>query len=311
MLECVSPGELDHAFASVPGLEPQQVLFTPNFAPRAEYQAGFARGVRVTLDNLFPLREWPAVFAGREIFVRIDPGVGRGHHRHVRTGGAHAKFGVPLSDLDEFARLAAAAGVRVVGLHAHTGSGVFNVANWVETGELLGGLAPRFPDVRVVDLGGGIGVPDHASDPGMDLQALDAGVASLKARFPHLEFWMEPGRFLVARAGVLIAQVTQLKGKGHVGYVGVATGMNSLIRPALYGAYHEVVNLTRLEGAATTRVTVVGPICETADELALDRLLPPSHPGDVLLFDVCGAYGFAMASNYNRRPPAHEVSLEA
>ena len=311
MLECVSPGELDHAFASVAGLQPQQVLFTPNFAPRAEYEAGFARGVRLTLDNLFPLREWPAVFAGRDIFVRIDPGVGRGHHRHVRTGGAHAKFGIPLSDLDEFARLAQAAGVRVVGLHAHTGSGVFNVANWIETGELLGGLAQRFPDVRVVDLGGGIGVPDHASDPGMDLAALDAGIASLKATFPHLEFWMEPGRFLVARAGVLIAQVTQLKGKGRVGYVGVATGMNSLIRPALYGAHHEVVNLTRLEEAPTTRVTVVGPICETADELALDRLLPPSHPGDVLLFDVCGAYGFAMASNYNRRPPAHEVSLEA
>jgi len=311
MLECVSPGELEHAFASVPGLLPAQVLFTPNFAPRAEYAAGFARGVQVTLDNLFPLAAWPEVFAGREIFVRIDPGVGRGHHRHVRTGGAHAKFGVPLSDLDELARLAQAGGVRIVGLHAHTGSGVFNVANWTETGELLGGLAQRFPDVRVVDLGGGIGVPDHAGDPGLDFKALDDGIAALKAKFPHIEFWMEPGRFLVARAGVLVAQVTQLKGKGRVGYVGVATGMNSLIRPALYGAYHEVVNLTRLEEPACNRVTVVGPICETADELALDRLLPPCQAGDVLLFDVCGAYGYAMASNYNLRAPAREVSLES
>ena len=311
MIECVSQGELDHAFASVPGLAGHEVLFTPTFAPRAEYEEGVARGVRVTLDNLYPLAAWPSVFAGREIFVRIDPGVGRGHHRHVRTGGAHSKFGVPLDDLGELAQLAATAGVRIVGLHAHTGSGVFNVANWTGTGRQLAELARQFPDVRTIDLGGGIGVPDRDGDPGLDLAALDAGVAALKADFPQLEFWMEPGRFLVARAGVLVAQVTQLKGKGRVGYVGVATGMNSLIRPALYGAYHAVVNLTRLEEEATTRVNVVGPICETADELALDRLLPPTREGDVLLFDVCGAYGFAMASNYNRRPPAHEVSLEA
>jgi diaminopimelate decarboxylase/aspartate kinase len=310
MLECVSQGELDHAFASVPDLSSADVLFTPNFAPRGEYEAGFARGVRVTLDNLYPLSAWPQVFAGREIFVRIDPGVGRGHHRHVRTGGAHSKFGVPLADVEDLVRLAQAAGVRIVGLHAHTGSGVFNVANWTGTGRLLGELARHFPDVRTVDLGGGIGVPDRDGDRGMDLAALDAGVAALKAEFPQLAFWMEPGRFLVARAGVLIAQVTQLKGKGRVGYVGVATGMNSLIRPALYGAHHGVVNLTRLGEEATTRVNVVGPICETADELALDRLLPPTREGDVLLFDACGAYGFAMASNYNRRPPAHEVSLE-
>jgi diaminopimelate decarboxylase/aspartate kinase len=158
-------------------------------------------------------------------------------------------------------------------------------------------------------LGGGIGVPDRELDGGIDLRALDEGIAGLKRRFAHLQFWMEPGRFLVARAGVLIAQVTQLKGKGAVRFVGIATGMNSLIRPALYGAYHEVVNLTRLGEAPTQRVNVVGPICETADVLATDRLLPPTAEGDVLLFDACGAYGYTMASNYNLRAPAREVSL--
>jgi bifunctional diaminopimelate decarboxylase / aspartate kinase len=310
-LECVSQGELEHVFASVPGLSPERVLFTPNFAPRGEYRFGFDKGVRVTLDNLHPLSAWPEFFADRDIFVRIDPGVGRGHHHHVRTAGAHAKFGVPLSDLEELDRLVRQSGVRVVGLHAHTGSGIFEVANWTETGLLLGDLAKRFPAVSVVDLGGGLGVPDREKDAGIDLVALERGVASLKEKFAHIEFWMEPGRFLVARAGVLVAQVTQLKGKGDIRFVGIATGMNSLIRPALYGAHHDVVNLTRLEQPPTELVNVVGPICETADVLATDRQLPHTEEGDVLLFDVCGAYGYVMASNYNRRPPAREVCIES
>jgi diaminopimelate decarboxylase/aspartate kinase len=309
-LECVSQGELEHAFASVPDLAPERVLFTPNFAPRAEYEFGFRRGVRVTLDNLYPLKAWPEVFAGREIFVRVDPGVGRGHHHHVRTAGAHSKFGVPTGEIEELAALARSVGVAVVGLHAHTGSGIFNVANWTETGELLAGLAARFPQVAVVDLGGGLGVPDRADHGDVDLAALDRGVAGLREKFPHIAFWMEPGRFLVARAGVLVARVTQLKGKGDLRYVGIATGMNSLIRPALYGAHHEVVNLTRLEEPATELVNVVGPICETADELATDCWLPPCREGDVLLIDTCGAYGYVMASNYNRRAPARELLIE-
>jgi len=309
-LECVSQGELEHAFASVPALDPERVLFTPNFAPRAEYQYGFAKGVRVTLDNLHPLKAWPEMFRGKDIFLRIDPGFGRGHHSHVRTGGVHSKFGVPLSEADELVALANQAGARVTGLHAHTGSGVFNVDNWTETGALLSELAARFPHVTVVDLGGGIGVPEQLGHSEIDLSALDRGVAELAKRFPHIEFWMEPGRFLVAKAGVLVAVVTQLKGKADVHYVGIATGMNSLIRPALYGAHHDIRNLTRLEEPMSHRVTVVGPICESADQLGVDRWLPRTEEGDVLLIATCGAYGYAMASNYNLRPPAAEFMID-
>jgi diaminopimelate decarboxylase/aspartate kinase len=310
LLECVSRGELEHAFASVPGLEPERVLFTPNFAPRSEYVYGLEKGVHVTLDNLYPLKMWPELFKGRDIFLRIDPGVGRGHHHHVRTAGAHSKFGVPLAEADELVALVKSAGARVTGLHAHAGSGIFNVANWTETGALLGRLAQRFPDVRVVDLGGGLGVPEQAGQTEMDLAALDAGVADLKKTFPGLAFWMEPGRFLVAKAGVLVALVTQLKGKGNLRYVGVATGMNSLIRPALYGAHHDIRNLTRLDQPFSQRVSVVGPICETADQFGVDRWLPPTEEGDVLLIATCGAYGYAMASHYNLRPPAAEFMIE-
>ena len=116
---------------------------------------------------------------------------------------------------------------------------------------MLAHLAQRFPDVASIDLGGGIGVPEQAGQADIDLAALDAGVRGTQARISRaFEFWMEPGRFLVAKAGVLVARVTQLKGKGDVQYVGIATGMNSLIRPALYGAHHDIRNLTRLERAA-------------------------------------------------------------
>jgi diaminopimelate decarboxylase/aspartate kinase len=309
-LECVSQGELEHAFASVPDLAPQRVLFTPNFAPRHEYAYGLERGVHVTLDNLYPLKAWPDLFRGREIFIRIDPGFGRGHHHHVRTAGIHSKFGVPIAEADELVALAQGAGARVVGLHAHTGSGIFDVTNWTETGTLLAELAQRFPEVRDIDLGGGIGVPEQLGHAEIDLAALDSGVAALKREFPSIRFWMEPGRFLVAKAGVLVAVVTQLKGKGDVRYVGIATGMNSLIRPALYGSHHDIRNLTRLDEPLSHRVNVVGPICETADQLGADRWLPPTVEGDVLLIATCGAYGYAMASNYNLRPPAPEFVIQ-
>jgi diaminopimelate decarboxylase/aspartate kinase len=309
MLECVSRGELEHAFATIPGLDPKRVLFTPNFAPRSEYEFGLARGVQVTLDNLHPLKMWPEIFRGRDLFVRMDPGVGRGHHQHVRTAGRYSKFGVQPDDVDELVALVRAAGARVTGLHAHAGSGVFNVANWTETGGFLAELAQRFPEVRVIDLGGGIGVPEQSGQAEMDFAALDAGVAALKRQFPRLEVWMEPGRFLVAKAGVLVAVVTQLKGKGDVRYVGIATGMNSLIRPALYGSHHEIRNLTRLDEPASQCVNVVGPICETADQFGAARWLPPTVEGDVLLIGTAGAYGYAMASHYNLRAPAAEFMI--
>ena len=122
---------------------------------------------------------------------------------------------------------------------------------------------------------------------------------------------MEPGRFLVAKAGVLVATVTQLKSKGDVHYVGISTGMNSLIRPALYGAHHDIRNLTRLGEPLTDKVTVVGPICESADQLGSDRWLPPTREGDLLLIANCGAYGYVMGSHYNRRAPAREFVLES
>jgi diaminopimelate decarboxylase/aspartate kinase len=307
--ECVSQGECEHVLASVRGIHPDKILFTPNFAPRSEYEWALAAGVNLTIDSLYALREWGELFRGREVLVRLDTGFGRGHHDHVRTAGVHSKFGVPLFEIDELEKLVKATGARVVGLHAHTGSGVFEVRNWQEVGQVLGKLAARFPEVRAVDLGGGLGVPEKPGQVPVDIAALQGVIDELRGRFPGLQFWIEPGRFLVAQGGVLVVQVTQLKGKGAVQYVGVATGMNSLIRPALYGAHHDIVNLTRHGEPGTEVYNVVGPICESADVLGHERLLPPTREGDTLLIANAGAYGHAMSSSYNLREPAREVMI--
>ncbi|MFI4884407.1 MAG: bifunctional aspartate kinase/diaminopimelate decarboxylase [Steroidobacterales bacterium] len=308
-LECVARPEAERALGLFPDLDPRRVLYTPNFASREEYAWALERGLQVTVDNLYSLTEWGSLFRDRDIFVRIDTGVGAGHHHHVRTAGAHAKFGVPVEDLERLAREARKVAARVVGLQAHVGSGIFDVTTWQRTARQLAGLAQRFDAVRAIDVGGGLGVPERSEQPGLDLTKLDILLAAVRAEHPRLEFWMEPGRYLVAPAGVLLARVTQLKSKGDVRYVGVATGMNSLIRPALYGAYHEIANLTRLLEPATELVNIVGPICESADVLGHDRLLPPTREGDVILIANAGAYGHCMSSHYNLREPAEELVL--
>jgi len=308
-LECVSRGELERVLALFPDIERARVLFTPNFASRDEYAWALAQRVRVTVDNSYVLEHWPELFAQQDIFVRIDTGAGRGHHQHVRTAGVYSKFGVPVADLEDFARRAHDAQARVIGLHAHAGSGIFNVTNWQQSAVLLAELAQGFPDARVIDVGGGFGVPERHGEAGVDLTALAAALAQVRAAHRMLDIWIEPGRYLVAPAGVLLARVTQLKSKGDVHYVGVATGMNSLIRPALYGAYHEIVNLTRLDDAPEQRANVVGPICESGDILGHDRALPATCEGDVVLITNAGAYGYAMSSRYNLREPAPEVCI--
>ncbi len=307
--ECVSTGELQRLLKLFPNLEPNRLLFTPNFAPRAEYEAAFAAQAIVTLDNLHPLQAWPELFARKEVFVRLDPGAGRGHHKHVHTAGVQSKFGIPPEQVDELSELAASAGAQVVGLHAHTGSGILSPDNWRENARFLVRMAERFPAARVLDLGGGLGIPEKPGQAPLDLEAVRQGLEEVKQAYPRFDLWLEPGRFLVGRAGVLLASATQLKRKGNQLYIGADVGMNTLIRPALYGAYHHIVNLSRFQEPSIQTASIVGPICESGDVLGAGRPMPHTEEGDVLLIATAGAYGRAMSSTYNLRRPAAESFL--
>lgn len=315
-MECVSLAECRHARRVLGGDVP--LLFTPNFCPPHEYGEAIAMGACVTLDSVESLATAGAAVEGAAVALRVDPGVGRGHCSKVRTAGPGQKFGLGADRVAEFADAARAAGARVVGLHAHAGSGIRDAGAWRDTAQLLAGLATEhFADtVEWVDIGGGLGVVNREEEEPLDLCAvggtLDAVAADLRQRGIALK--MEPGRYVAAECGALLAQVTQVRQKGSLRLVGVSTGMNSLVRPAMYGSYHAIYNLSRLEDHAAEGATlpchVVGPICETGDVLGEDRLLPAATaPGDVLLIANAGAYGRVMSSSYNMREPATEVAL--
>lgn len=301
-LECVSPGELERAQATG-----ARRLFTPNFVTPREYQEAYAGDCWVTLDNVQALRDWPEVFRQRQVLLRLDSGTGSGHHKHVRTAGDSSKFGISPEQWPELKKLLQQHRVEVLGLHCHAGSGITDAEHWVRTADFLYQAAEQhFPQAQVLNLGGGLGIPDRPGKQRLDFERLSQSLEAFVELHPGRRLWLEPGRYLVAEAGVLLTRVTQIKVKGEKHYVGVEVGMNSLIRPALYGAYHPIVNLTRWQEPAAWKVDVVGPICESGDVLGHDRWLPATQVGDVLLIDNAGAYGASMASAYNLRKPAAE-----
>ncbi|HOZ04920.1 MAG TPA: bifunctional aspartate kinase/diaminopimelate decarboxylase [Arenimonas sp.] len=308
-LECVSQAELQHVFASVPNIKPGDILFTPSFAPRSEYAFAFERGVNVTIDSVTCLQQWPDVFADKNIILRIDPGFGQGHHAKVRTGGKEAKFGLAINDVPGFDAEAKKLNTRVIGLHSHIGSGIVDAQHWATVYSQLAAIADRLGTVSSIDVGGGIAIPYKHDDAEFDLQAYNAVLAELKAAYPQYQLWVEPGRFMVAQAGVLLAKVTQTNTKQGVRRVGLDAGMNALMRPALYDAWHEIVNLSRLDEPDGDIVEVVGPICESSDVLGHRRCLPnTTSENDIVLIANAGAYGYAMANRYNLRElPQEEI----
>lgn len=309
--ECVSIQELQYVLKLFPKIGRKRLLFTPNFAPKSEYEFAVSLGCHITIDSLYPLEHWPELLAEHDVVLRVDPGCGAGHHKYVCTGGNESKFGIPKSSITYAAKLVKKHNIRVVGLHAHSGSGILSPELWQQTAAMLIEEAELFPDVHIINLGGGLGIVDKPGQHPLDMKALDASLKAIKARDPRFEFWLEPGRFFVAECGVILARVTQCKTKEKIRFIGIETGMNSLIRPMLYGAYHEIINLSRLSDEKTGFAHIVGPICESADTLGYDRLLPETYEGDVLLIANTGAYGHCMGSSYNMRPPAEEVMLDA
>ncbi len=244
--------------------------------------------------------------------VRVNPDVDPRTHRYITTGKSENKFGL---DFEEAKRLYACAKdlshVKAVGVQMHIGSQITTTAPYVTAIGKLAGLVSELRaqgvEIDCVDIGGGMGIIyDNETPPTADAfaAAITPTLASLEA-----EILFEPGRFLVGNGGILVTQVQYIKKTPAREFVIVDAGMNDLIRPSLYQAYHEIVPVVEREGEARI-VDVVGPICESGDFLGLGRSLPPVEPGDFLAVRSAGAYGFVMSSNYNSRPRAAEVLVD-
>ncbi len=331
--ECASAGELDRALAA--GFPGERLHYTAVNPPardlryvvdawRDQPELTVTVGAIDTLDRLADLG-----FDGR-VCVRVNPGIGAGHHEKVRTGG-HPKFGVPY---DRAAEVIRTAGKRfgVVGIHAHAGSGIDaeQLDRHREFVSRMGDLARQLADpdagtpvdLEYVDVGGGFGVPYRAEQPPLDLAAVAAATRDAVGELPRstggsATLAIEPGRFVVADAGVLLTRVNTVKETADGTVAGVDAGMTDLLRPAMYDAHHPIRNLGHdadpsplTDSRAETSVTVAGPICESADVFCENRQLPTPTRGDVLTVGIAGAYGFEMASQYNSRPRPAEVALQ-
>jgi diaminopimelate decarboxylase len=308
--ECASAGEVVRALDA--GFE--SVQYTAVNPPAEDLRVVLDRwreGAAVTVvagarDTVGRLRE--RGFDGR-LAVRVNPGVGAGHHEKVTTGG-HPKFGVPYDRVPDL--LADARGdFDVVGIHAHAGSGISgeDLDAHRELVARMGDLARRVGDLEFVDVGGGFGVPYRPEDPPLDLGAVaDATREALGDADARLA--VEPGRYVVADAGVLLTRVNTVKEVAETAVAGVDAGMTTLLRPAMYGAYHHIRNVDADGSRPDRPVTVAGPVCETADVFCERRSLPDPRRGDLLAVGNAGAYGYEMASTYNSRPRPGEVVLE-
>lgn len=308
--ETVSIGEVNHVLTLFPNIDKSQIFFTPNFTDKKEYEKVLQKGIRLTLDSTYPLKHWPEIFAGKEIFLRVDPNIGKGHHANVRTAGATSKFGIPMDELAELIPVINSYNIKVVGLHAHAGSGILSNEHWAEHARLLAETASQFPDVKYLNLGGGFGIKERSQQSELTMSQIDVSLQAVKAEYPQYQLWIEPGRYISANTGVLVSKVTQVKQKQNYYYVGLNTGMNSLMRPALYGSFHNIVNLSRLDVEKEHLATIVGPICESTDKLGVEIPFPETQEGDLILIENAGAYGRVMANEYNMRKPAEEVCIE-
>lgn len=317
--ECASAGEVTRAIDA--GFDPARILYTPVNPPARDLDAVVGRwqsGAALTItagarDTIARLAE--RGYDGR-VALRVHPGVGAGHDEAVSTG-ADAKFGVPVDEVGDLARSAVDQGMRVVAVHAHTGSGLFDkdIGAHRAVVETLVSVASdldenRDIDLEFVDIGGGFGVPYHPSESPLDLDRIAASTRDALAGL-DVELAIEPGRYLVADAGVLLTAVNTVKESGDGYLAGVDAGMTDLLRPALYDAYHGVRTVgADSESRPDADVSVVGPICESTDVLARDRSLPRPRRGDLLAVGNAGAYGIEMANQYNSRPRPPVVALE-
>lgn len=296
------------------GFKPEEILFTPNMVPFEEYRQAAKLGVEINIDSIPVLERFGGEYAGTiPVCIRINPHIMAGGNERISTGHIDSKFGISIHQLRHVERVVKTYGLRVDGLHMHTGSDILDTEVFMRAAELLLECAALFPNLRFLDLGSGFKVPYKPEDIATDVedlgQRLAARIQAFNAERPvPVELWFEPGKFLVSEAGVLLVSASLVKQTTATVFTGVNSGLNHLIRPMLYGSYHGIANISRPEGRKRI-YTVVGYICET-DTFAWDRQLPEVQEGDVLAFLNAGAYGYSMASNYNSRLRPAEVLVK-
>jgi diaminopimelate decarboxylase len=318
-LDAVSPGEVSMALAT--GFLAERVLFTGTSVRNDELKFLADSNVTVNVDSLSQLDRLLKITVPTVMSVRVNPEIGAGHHDHCITAGRNTKFGLWESNALKAYEKAKKAGVERFGIHMHVGSGVLNVEPFLLALDKLLSVAKKVHDevginFEFVDMGGGLGVPYKPEEEELDLAHFSKEVLSLynskTAEYDLGEpfFCVEPGRYLVCDASILLTTANTVKATPFKKFVGVDAGFNTLVRPTMYGSYHHMLVANKLDAPDEETYDVVGPVCESGDVLAKDRLLPKIQEGDLLAVLNAGAYGYSMSSQYNARPRAAEVLVK-
>ena len=312
-LDVVSPQELQLGLMA--GFEGSQITFTPSGVSFDEIENAVENGSIVNLDNLAVLEKFGHKYGNSvPCSMRIKPNVAAGGNDKIMTAHEGSKFGIDVLQKEEILEIVNKYKIQVVGIHQHTGSDIKTPEAFVQVADIVFEFALSFPNLQFIDLGGGFKVAYKDGDVVTDMPALSEKLSGAFNDFcsrygRKLQLWFEPGKYLVSESGYLLVTANVVKKNPTKTFVGVNSGLNHLIRPMMYDAYHSIVNISNYAESQQERYDVVGYICET-DTFAKDRLLPIVNEGDTLAFLNAGAYGFTMSSHYNSRFRPAEVLIQ-
>ncbi len=293
------------------GFEPKEIIFTPNCVSFEEIKQAVALGLTINIDNISILEQYGHEYGDSvACCIRLNPHIMAGGNSKISVGHIDSKFGVSVLQLRHLVRVVKTNNIKVTGLHMHTGSDIVDSGVFLEAAEILFDVARNFPDLTFMDFGSGFKVAYKKGDITTNLEDLGKKLkksfqAFCKEYGRDLEIWFEPGKYLVSEAGHLFVKTNVIKTTPATVFVGVDSGLNHLIRPMMYDAHHDIVNVSNTSGGQRV-YTVVGYICET-DTFGWDRKLHEVSEGDILAIKNAGAYGFTMSSQYNSRFRPAEV----
>jgi len=313
-IDAVSPGDLYMALSL--GFDKSKIIYTANNMQDKEMDEVMATGVLLNIDSLSRLEKFAKKYPDTEVCLRFNPDVVDGEHNKIKTGGDLTKFGILLEDLDKVKEITDTHGLKIVGLHEHTGSGLIKYDSILNAMNRIISIATKknFPDLTFLDFGGGFKVAYGPGEIPVDYKTMGTQVIQLFSNFTRsygrqLELRFEPGKYLTAQAGQLLVEVNTIKHNRHRTICGTNSGFPQLIRPMFYDAYHTIDNISN-PGGEKYIYDICGNICETGDLFARGRNLPEIRENDILSIRDAGAYCYAMGGTYNLRPMPAEVVVE-
>jgi len=294
------------------GYAPQDIIYTPNCVSLEEISDAVGMGVQINIDNLSILEQFGDAFPHVPVCIRVNPHIMAGGNSKISVGHIDSKFGISIHQVPHIVRIVKATGLTINGLHMHTGSDILDAGVFLQGAEVLFNVASHFDQLEYIDFGSGFKIDYKGDGICTDVDDLGEQISErfnsfCKSYGRELTLMFEPGKYLVSEAGYFLAKVNVIKQTTSTVFAGLDSGLNHLIRPMLYDAYHKITNISKTEGR--TRIyTVVGYICET-DTFGINRKLTEIHEGDVLAFSNAGAYCWMMSSNYNSRYRPAEVMI--